>query len=61
MKMPKKMWILLGSIGGAAAISAVGVAVWNSRSMRAMRAARRTGKILYRVGAALQSVGSLME
>ena len=61
MKMQKKVWIILGSVSGAAALGAIGLAVWNSRTMRMMRATRRAGKILYRVGSALQSVSTLME
>ena len=57
----KKVMIAVGAVGcGAAAIAAT-VAVLNSRRMKMLRAYRRTGKILDRVGAAMQTVAAMME
>ncbi len=57
----KKMWMLLGGIGGAALLGAGAYAVWNSRQMRMLRNTRRAGKILYKAGSVLQSVSQLAE
>ena len=57
----KKMMIAAAVVGGCAAAVAASAAVWNSRRMKMLRAYRRTGKILYRVGAALQTVSEMME
>ena len=57
----KKMWIAVGIVGGASAAVVTTAAVLNSRRMKMLRAYKRTGKILYRVGSALQTVSDLME
>lgn len=52
--------ITLGSLGGAAMIG-VGIAlIWNCRQMRLMRSFKRAGRILYKVGAAMQSVSGVV-
>ncbi len=57
----KTALIVLGSVGGAAALGAAAVALWNSRRMRAMRAVHRTNLILNRVGNALCRFSELAE
>ena len=42
--------IVLGSVGGAAALGAVAYSVWNNKQFRTMRMVRRTNAILQRVG-----------
>ncbi|MBQ7335589.1 MAG: hypothetical protein IJW92_03855 [Clostridia bacterium] len=49
----KAMIIILGSVGGAAAVGAVALSLWNSKQFRAMRAMRRTNAVLHRVGSML--------
>jgi hypothetical protein len=56
----KAMITLVGIVGGMAAISTAGVMVWNSKQLRAMRAVKRTGRILYQVGTALRSISGVM-
>lgn len=57
----KKVMIVAGAVGGGIAAVAATVAVLNSRKMKMLRAYRRTGKILYRIGAAMQTVATVME
>ncbi|MBQ8415539.1 MAG: hypothetical protein IJX13_01360 [Clostridia bacterium] len=57
----KTMLIVLSSVGGAAAIGAMAVTLWNSRQFRAMRAVRRTNAILHRVGNALCKISEATE
>ena len=62
MKMNKTAcWISLGSVLGIAALGAGAVAVWNCKQMRMMRTAKRTGKLLYKMGAVLQSVSGVAD
>ena len=50
--MNKKAWMIsVGSALGVASLGACGVLLWNSKQARMMRAAKRTGKILYKMGA----------
>ncbi len=49
-EMKKNIAILAGSIGGAVAVCAAAVSIWNSRQMRTMRTIRRTNAIMNRVG-----------
>ena len=59
--MDKKVMItLVGIASGMAAIGTAGVMVWNSKQLRAMRAVKRTGRILYQVGTALRSISGVM-
>lgn len=59
--MNKNMMIASAGIAlGLAAIGAAGYAVWNSKQLRAARAVKRTGKIMYQVGTALRSVAGVM-
>ena len=53
--------IVGGSIAAAVAAVASGLAVWNSRRLRAYRAYRKTGKLIGRTAAILQSVSRAME
>lgn len=55
------MWILLGTVGGVAALGAGTYAVWNCRQMRMVRAAKRASKILYKAGSVLQSVSEIAD
>lgn len=57
----KTMMIVLSSVGGAAALGAIAVSLWNSRQMRTMRAVRRTNAILRRVGNALCKISEATE
>ena len=58
----KKTWMItLGAVSGATAIAFGAAAVWKSRQMRLMRAAKRTSKLLYRVGSAMQAVSGMVE
>ena len=58
----KKTWMItLGTVGAATAIAFGAAAIWNSRQMRLMRAAKRTSKLLYRVGSAMQAVSGMVE
>lgn len=60
--MSKKAWMIsLGSALGVAAMGACGVLIWNSKQARMMRTAKRTGKILYKMGSVLQSVSGIAE
>ena len=62
MNANKKAWMIaLGTVSGATALAVGAVAVWNSRQMRLMRAAKRTGKLLFRVGSAIQAVSGMVE
>ena len=60
-KTGKTMMIVLGSVGGAAALGVAAVSVWNSRQMRAMRAVRRTNAIVNRIGRALCRISEATE
>lgn len=57
----KNMWIVLGAVGGAAALGIGAYAVWNSKQLRMMRAAKRAGTILYKTGAMLQTMSGVVE
>ena len=59
-KNMKKIWIAAGVVGGCSAVAGVTAAVLNSKRMKMLRAYRRTGKILYRVGAAMQTISEMM-
>ena len=61
MDQKTKLWIAAGVVGGCAAIGAVALGVWNSKQMRMLRATKRAGKILYRVGGAMQTMSALLE
>ena len=52
-KTVKTMMVVMGSVGGAAAIGVVAASIWNSRQMRAMRAVKRTNAIINRIGRAM--------
>ena len=60
-KTGKTMMIVLGSMGGAAAIGVAAVSLWNSRQMRMMRAVRRTNAIIHRIGNALCRISEATE
>lgn len=57
----KTVVISVGSLAAVGAAVAMGVAVWNSRRMKLLRAYKRTGMILDRLGTVLQTVASVME
>lgn len=57
----KLMWILLGTVGGVAALGAGTYAVWNCKQMRMLRAAKRASKILYKAGSVLQTVSEIAD
>jgi hypothetical protein len=52
-KTVKTMMVVMGSVGGAAAIGVAAVSLWNSRQMRAMRAVKRTNAMINRIGCAM--------
>ncbi len=57
----KKMIITLASVaGGVAALGIGGMAIWNSKQLRTMRAVKRTEKILYKAGAVLQTLSEVV-
>ena len=60
-KTGKTMMIVLGSVGGAAAIGVAAVSLWNSRQMRMMRAVKRTNAIVNRIGRALCRISEATE
>ncbi|MBQ9761182.1 MAG: hypothetical protein IJW16_07520 [Clostridia bacterium] len=57
----KTVLVTVGSAIGVTALGLGAVAIWNSRRLRAMRAAKRTGKLLYKMGTVLQSVSGVAE
>ena len=57
----KSILILTGVVGGVAALGGIVAAVLNSKQMRMVRAARRTGKILYKVGTVLQNLSGMTD
>ena len=62
MNKPAKISLIAG--GSAAAFVAVlasALAVWNNRQLKMLRAYKKAGKILGRVGIILQSVADGME
>jgi len=60
-KTGKTMMIVLGSVGGAAALGVAAVSLWNSRQMRMMRAVKRTNAIVNRIGRALCRISEATE
>ena len=61
MMNKKGVWIALGTVGGVALLGAAAAMVWNSKQLRAMRAVKRTSKILYQVGTAMRNVAEVSE
>ncbi len=62
MQMKKKtVWTVVGMLGGFAALGFGAYLVWNSKQARMARAAKRTGRLLYKAGSVLQSVSGLTE
>lgn len=59
-KNMKKIWIAAGVVGGCSAAVGVTAAILNSKRLKMLRAYRRTGKILYRVGSAMQTISEMM-
>lgn len=57
----RNLMIAMGAVGAVGAAVAMGAAVWNSRRMKLLRAYRRAGRILDRVGVAMQTVAGMME
>ena len=57
----KTLWIILGSVSGAAALGAGAYALWNCKQAKMFRATRRASKILYKAGAVLQTVAGIAE
>lgn len=52
-KKTKTALIVLGSVGGAAAIGTMAVSVWSSKRMRTMRMMKKANLVLHRIGSAL--------
>lgn len=61
MMNKKGLWITLGAVGGVTLLGVAAAMVWNSKQLRAMRAVKRTSKILYQVGTAMRNVAELSE
>jgi len=61
MMNQKGLWITLGAIGGVTLLGVAAAMVWNSKQLRAMRAVKRTSKILYQVGTAMRNVAEVSE
>ncbi len=61
MPSKKACLITLGAVGAAVAVGVGSLAVYNSRQMKMMRAAKRTGKILYKMGSVLQAASGAAE
>lgn len=59
-KIAKKILIGVGIAGGCSVVVGMTAAVLNSRRMKMLRAYRRAGNILYRVGTVLQTVSEVM-
>jgi hypothetical protein len=60
--MNMRAWMIVaGAVGGAALLGAGAFAVWNSKQMRMMPTAKRTGKLLYKLGSAMQAVSGIAE
>lgn len=60
--MNKKAIITAAAIvGGVSLLGGAFAAVWNSRQMKMMRAAKRTGKILNRIGCMLQNLSGMTD
>ncbi len=60
-KNVKVMMITAGAVGGAVAVGALAVSVWNSKRFRTMRAIRRTNAVLHRVGNVLCKIAQATE
>lgn len=60
-KNKKAIMITVGSALGVTALGLGAVAIWNCKQLRMMRAAKRTGKLLYKMGTVLQSVSGIAE
>ena len=56
----QKLWIAAGVVGGCSAVAGITAAVLNSKRMKMLRAYRRTEKILYRIGSAMQTISEVM-
>ena len=60
--MNMKTWMIVaGAVGGITLLGAGAFAVWNSKQMRMMRTAKRTGKLLYKMGSAMQAISGIAE
>ena len=57
----KQILIWAGVLGGVAAVGGIAASIWNSEQMRAARAAKRASKILYKVGAVMQTVSGIAD
>lgn len=61
MKNQKLLWAALGTAGGLTAIGIGTMMIWNSRQMKLLRLTKRANRVLYKTGAALQSVATAVE
>ena len=61
MMHKKELWITLGAVGGVTILGVAAAMVWNSKQLRAMRAVKRTSRILYQVGTAMRNVAEVSE
>ena len=62
MNKPAKIALIAGgSVAAGVALIASALAVWNNRPLKMLRAYKKAGKILGRVGIILQSIADGME
>lgn len=61
MKNKKACLIAIGAVGTAVAVGVGSWMIYHSRQMRLMRTAKRTGKILYKMGNVLQAASGVAE
>ena len=57
----KTLSISAGVVGGVAALGVGALLVWNCNAMRAMRATRRTGRWMHKIGVALCSLAQVID
>lgn len=55
----KALCISLGAFGAVALFGIVAATVYNSKQMKAARALKRTGKVLYMLGTAMRNVSGI--
>lgn len=60
LKMDRKATVCVGVLGGMVLLGIGAYSLWNCKQLRMMRAAKRAGKVLYKVGAVLQSLSGDM-
>ena len=55
----KALCLTLGPVGAVALLGIAAATVYNSKQMKAARALKRTGKVLYMLGTAMRSVSGI--